>query len=308
MKAKGKIIFWIGLLACCLPLVNASSALVLGVLVASVLKNTTYSGQSSTWGGYLLKLAVIGLGFGINIRILLEDSQSNIGITALFVLGILGIGFLLGRFLKLDKIVVLLISAGTAICGGSAIAAVGSVVKANTEQMSVSTGVVFLLNAVALFVFPVLGHWLGLSQEQFGTWAAIAIHDTSSVIGAAAKYGDVALRVASITKMLRIFWIIPVSLILVVGVSRSFENFKIPIFILGFVLASILYSFLPSFKPFFALIYTCSKQLLVLSLYLIGASISFERLRKIGPSTFGQATILWLISCVLSLLFVIYYY
>lgn len=251
-----------------------------------------------------MKASVIGLGFGINIQVLLKSSQQNVGMTTLFVLGVLGVGFLLGRLLKIDRVTGLLIAVGTAICGGSAIAAVGSVLKADSDQLSMSTGVVFLLNAVALFTFPVIGHWVGLSQEQFGTWAAIAIHDTSSVVGAAAKYGDVALRVASITKMLRILWIIPVSLILVLSFAENRESFKIPLFIVGFLVASCLYSFVPLVQPVSEPIYRLAKQLMVVSLFLIGSGLSIESLKRVGGRVFLQAITLWILVSVAALVFV----
>ncbi|CAH0996501.1 hypothetical protein EMA8858_02633 [Emticicia aquatica] len=293
-------------IVCCFSFINATWALMIGLTFALIVGNQNQE-KTNLWGGYLLKTSVIGLGFGINIQVLAKAGQENIGTTAFFVLGVLTLGFLLGKLLKLDKTITLLISAGTAICGGSAIAAVGSVIKADANQLSVSTGVVFLLNAVALFVFPSIGHWLGLSQEQFGTWVAIAIHDTSSVVGAAAKYGDIALSIASITKMLRIIWIIPLSLILVFGISESRESFKIPSFIIGFVLASCFFSFLPIYKSFYQLFYHISKQMMVVSLYLIGTGISIENIRKVGRKVLFQAVGLWLIVCIVSLYFVTHF-
>jgi uncharacterized integral membrane protein (TIGR00698 family) len=275
----------------------------LGLLFA-LLWGNPFEKQSGKWGGYLLKTSVIGLGFGINIQVLLKSSQQNVGMTTLFVLGVLGIGFLLGRLLKIDHVTGLLIAVGTAICGGSAIAAVGSVLKADSDQLSMSTGVVFLLNAVALFAFPTIGHWVGLSQEQFGTWAAIAIHDTSSVVGAAAKYGDVALRVASITKMLRILWIIPISLILVLSFAENRESFKIPLFIVGFLVASCVYSFVPLVQPVSEPIYRLAKQLMVVSLFLIGSGLSLASLKQVGGRVFLQAITLWILVSVAALVFV----
>lgn len=307
LMKKQTIILGVLAIICCFPIINSTWALVLGLVFALTVGNPDKE-KTNSWGGYLLKASVIGLGFGINIQVLAKEGQENIGTTALFVLGVLSVGFLIGKFLKLDKTIVLLISAGTAICGGSAIAAVGSVIKADADKLSVSTGVVFLLNAIALFVFPAIGHWLGLSQIQFGTWAAIAIHDTSSVVGAAAKYGDVALSIASITKMLRIIWIIPVSLILVLGFSKNRESFKIPSFIVGFILASCLFSFFPAYKSIYLSLYGISKQLMVVSLLLIGSGISVENLKKIGGKVVFQAIGLWLIVCLLSLYYVIHHF
>ena len=300
-----KILFIVVFVLCLTPYVSAASALLLGLGFALWLKNP-FEAQSATWGGYLLKTSVIGLGFGINIQVLLKAGQENIGTTTLFVVGVLLLGYFSGKILKIDRLISLLVSVGTAICGGSAIAAVGSVMKANASQLSMATGVVFLLNAVALFVFPTIGHWAGLSQAQFGTWAAIAIHDTSSVVGAAAKYGDEALRVASITKMLRILWIIPVSLFLVLRFAENRESFKIPSFIIGFVLASCLFSFVPLPADLFKNLYLVAKQGLVASLFLIGAGISLQAVRQVGAKVLVQAVVLWVTVSVVSLLFVKY--
>ncbi len=288
---------------CCWPVITSSGALLLGLVFALAIGNP-FDGQAGRWGGYLLKASVIGLGFGINMQVLLKAGQDNIGTTTVFVLSVLTLGLLLSRLLGIDRLTGLLVSVGTAICGGSAIAAVGSVMKANPNQLSMATGVVFLLNAVALFVFPAAGHALGLSQEQFGTWAAIAIHDTSSVVGASARYGDTALHVASITKMLRILWIIPVSLLLVVGFAENRESFKIPMFIIGFVLASCLYSFVPLVQPLAKPVYAAAKQTMVVSLFLIGSNLSLSSLKAVGGAVLLQAVLLWLLVSIAALLFV----
>ena len=261
----------------------------------------------SKWSGLLLKASVIGFGFGIDIHVLLNAGKENIGITGGFVLGALAIGILLGTLLKIDKITALLISAGTAICGGSAIAAVGSTVKANPDQLSIATGTVFLLNALALFIFPALGHWLGLSQEQFGHWAAIAIHDTSSVVGASVHYGDEALKVASISKMLRILWIIPVLTILVIGSSKNSRTLKFPLFILGFILSSCLFSFVPSWQGLFNDLYAIAKQMMVVSLFMIGSGVSLQAMKQVvGGKVLLLAVALWVLVTITSLLVIIW--
>ena len=304
MKIK-QILFVVAFLCCFLPFIGASVALLVGLGFALLVGNP-FEKQASIWGGYLLKISVVGLGFGINIQVLLKAGQANVGTTTLFVLGVLALGYFLGKWLKIDRLTSLLISVGTAICGGSAIAAVGSVMKANANQLSMATGVVFLLNALALIAFPTIGHWAGLSQAQFGTWAAIAIHDTSSVVGAAAKYGDEALRVASITKMLRILWIIPVSLGLVLRFAENRESFKIPSFIIGFVLASCLFSFVPAGAFLFKNLYATAKQLMVVSLFLIGSGISLKAVQAVGRKVLLQAVLLWVVVSVVALLFVKY--
>ncbi len=304
---KSKQVFFFLLFAICLTsYVSSSIALLLGLAVALVVGNP-FQTQTSAWGGYLLKTSVVGLGFGINIQVLAKSGQDNIGITTVFVVGVLLVGYFLGKLLKTDRLISLLISVGTAICGGSAIAAIGSVMKANSNQLSMATGVVFLLNAAALIVFPVIGHWAGLSQEQFGVWAAIAIHDTSSVVGAAAKYGDVALQVASVTKMLRILWIIPVSLFLVLRFSENRESFKIPSFIIGFIVASCFFSFVPISPVIYQKAYLIAKQLMVASLFLIGASISLQSIRQVGAKVLAQAVILWVLVSIAAFVFVKYF-
>jgi len=304
MKIK-QILFVVVFLCCCLPLIGASVALLAGLGFALLVGNP-FEKQASIWGGYLLKTSVVGLGFGINIQVLLKAGQANIGTTTLFVIGVLALGYFLGKWLQIDRLTSLLISVGTAICGGSAIAAVGSVMKANANQLSMATGVVFLLNALALITFPIIGQWAGLSQVQFGTWAAIAIHDTSSVVGAAAKYGEEALRVASITKMLRILWIIPVSLGLVLRFAENRESFKIPTFIVGFVIASCLFSFVPAGAFFFKSVYAAAKQLMVVSLFLIGSGISLKAVQAVGRKVLLQAVLLWVVVSVVALVFVKY--
>ncbi len=289
--------------ACFWPAVSSSWALLAGLLFALVAGNP-FADKTGRWGGYLLKASVVGLGFGINSEVLLRAGQANIGTTTAFVLGALGAGLGLGAWLRLDRLTSTLIAVGTAICGGSAIAAVGSVLRASPAQLSLATGVVFLLNAVGLFVFPAIGHALGLSQQQFGTWAAIAIHDTSSVVAAAAAYGEEALRVASVTKMLRILWIIPVSLLLVLRVAENRESFKIPLFIVGFVAASCLYSFVPVLKPVAAPLYAAARQLMVVSLFLIGSGITLASLRQVGGPVLLQAVVLWLLVSGVSLVYV----
>lgn len=308
MKSQSLLFFFLALVCCVPSFISSSIALLLGIIFAiSFGNNFSFKAQTSTWGGYLLKSSVIGLGFGINFKVLLEAGINNMATTAFFVFGAMVIGLALGRLLKIDKKIALLVSAGTAICGGSAIAAVGSVVKADADQLSISTAVIFLLNALALFSFPAIGHWLGLSQMQFGTWAAIAIHDMSSVVGAATKYGDEALKIASITKMLRVLWIIPLSLALVLGFKENRESFKIPSFIIGFVLASCLFSFLPQFLNYYAILYKISKQIMVVSLFLIGSSISFGSIKKVGISVILQASAVWIIICLLSLYYVMFF-
>ncbi|MFT6204761.1 MAG: putative integral membrane protein (TIGR00698 family) [Spirosomataceae bacterium] len=303
MKIK-QITFFLLVVFTCFPFVGASLALILGVGFGLVIGNP-FQEKVSFYGSLLLRTSVVGLGFGINSHVLVEAGKNSVGVTTFFVFFVLSFGFLLGKLLKIDKVITLLISVGTAICGGSAIAAVSSVVKANPSQISIATATVFLLNAIALFIFPAIGHFAGLSQLQFGTWAAIAIHDTSSVVGAATKYGSEALEIASITKMLRILWIIPVSLALLLNFEKNRETFKIPGFIIGFVMASLLFSSFPEWQANLLILNKIAKQLLVVSLFLIGSGVSLTALKTVGGKVLLQAVMLWVIVSSVALVYVI---
>jgi uncharacterized integral membrane protein (TIGR00698 family) len=304
MRNYQKIFLLIGAGLCFFPFMQSSLSLLLGIAFGLVV-GSPFTEKTNKWGSLLLRSSIVGLGFGINTRILFEASKDNFGTTVFFVFFALLAGYLLGKAFAVDKIISLLISVGTAICGGSAIAAVSPIVKANSNQLTLSTGTIFLLNALALFIFPFLGHRLGLSQQQFGTWAAIAIHDTSSVVGSAANYGEIALETASITKMLRIVWIIPVSLLLAFSIKENRETFKVPLFIVGFVAASVLYSSFPQWQSTFSVINRFSKQLMVVSLFLIGSGISYSALKNIGGKVLLQATTLWLLVSALALFYVL---
>lgn len=297
------ILYFCVLLFCASPSIGGGLALIVGLGFNIILGNPL-GHNAVSFSNYLLKASVIGLGFGVNINVLLAAGQNNIGTTTLFVLGVLVIGLILGKILQIERVTSTLIGVGTAICGGSAIAAVGSILKASPTQLSIATGTVFLLNAVALFLFPVLGHYFELTQVQFGTWCAIAIHDTSSVVGAAAKYGDEALQIASITKMLRILWIIPVSLLLVLGIKENRESFKVPLFIIGFLLVCFIHSLFSDFTKFYDIAYKLAKQGLVMSLFVIGSNLSLDSIKKIGRQVFLQAIILWILVCIISLVFI----
>jgi uncharacterized integral membrane protein (TIGR00698 family) len=306
MKTQRFFLFIFGLLCCIPTLISSSIALLMGIFTVFCFGNK-YQDKTAKWGAYLLKSSVIGLGFGINFQVLLKAGENNFFSTAFFVFSAMILGLLFGKLLKIDKKIVLLISAGTAICGGSAIAAVSSVIKSDSNQVSIATGVVFILNALGLVVFPYLGNYLHLSQLQFGTWAAISIHDMSSVVGAASKYGDEALQVATITKMLRVLWIIPLSLALVLGIKENRESFKIPAFIIGFLATSFLYSVFPEYNAVYSILYKVSKQLMVLSLFFIGSSISFKSLKNVGVSVIIQASTVWILICILSLYYVSFF-
>lgn len=247
---------------------------------------------------YLLQYAVVGLGFGMNLHASLASGKEGMEFTVLSVAGTLLIGWFIGRkCMKINRNTSYLISSGTAICGGSAIAAVGPVLKAKDSEMSVALGTIFILNAIALFLFPAVGHALGMSQEDFGTWAAIAIHDTSSVVGAGAAYGEEALRIATTIKLTRALWIIPVALITSFIFKSKGQRISIPWFIFFFILAMLLNTYLlGSSETGIAIgnaINGFARKILTITLFFIGASLSRDVLKSVGARPLLQGSLLW---------------
>ena len=255
---------------------------------------------------YLLQYAVVGLGFGMNLHASLASGKEGMEFTILSVVGTLAVGWLIGRKLfKVDRNTAYLISSGTAICGGSAIAAVGPVLKAKGSEMSVALGTVFILNAVALFVFPAIGHMLGMSQQQFGTWAAIAIHDTSSVVGAGAAYGEEALRVATTIKLTRALWIIPVAFATMFLFKSKGQRVSIPWFIFFFVLAMLANTYLMGSVPQVGeAISDVARRALVVTMFFIGASLSTDVLKAVGVRPLLQGLLLWAVISVSTLVYI----
>ena len=255
----------------------------------------------------LLQYSVVGLGFAMNLYESLASGREGMLFTIISVVGTLAIGMLIGRkLLKVDKETAYLISSGTAICGGSAIAAVGPVIKAKPANMSVALAVVFVLNAVALFIFPSIGHWLSLSQQEFGTWAAIAIHDTSSVVGAGAAYGEEALKVATTIKLTRALWIIPLALATSFIFKSKDHKITIPWFILYFVIAILLNTFILDNVPSIGIIISgIARKCLTLTMFFIGASLSTDVLSTVGIKPLIQGILLWIVISIGSLLYII---
>ena len=247
---------------------------------------------------YLLQYAVVGLGFGMDLHASLASGKEGMEFTVLSVAGTILIGWFIGRkCMKINRNTSYLISSGTAICGGSAIAAVGPVLKAKDSEMSVALGTIFILNAIALFLFPAVGHALGMSQEDFGTWAAIAIHDTSSVVGAGAAYGEEALRIATTIKLTRALWIIPVALITSFIFKSKGQRISIPWFIFFFILAMLLNTYLlGSSETGIAIgnaINGFARKILTITLFFIGASLSRDVLKSVGARPLLQGILLW---------------
>jgi uncharacterized integral membrane protein (TIGR00698 family) len=282
------------------PAVTAPAALALGALIGLTAGNP-HRGRTQQIATRLLQSCIVGLGFGMSFGVVLGVGGMGVVYTLVVVAGTLGAGHWLGRLLGVEGEVSLLISSGTGICGGSAIAAVGSAIRARGEAMGVALAVVFVLNAVALYVFPLTGRMLGLSQSQFGVWAALAIHDTSSVVGAASVYGEVALQQATVLKLARALWIMPLALgaaVLVRRRGRSDAGGGIPVpwFILLFVLAAIIRSLsAPALVPFLDVIVRAARLALPLVLFLIGAGLTRPTLRAVGPLPMAQAALLWLL-------------
>lgn len=255
----------------------------------------------------LLQYSVVGLGFGMNLYESLASGSKGMAFTIVSVVGTLLIGMFIGRkLLKTDRETSYLISSGTAICGGSAIAAVGPVIKAKPASMSVALAVVFILNAIALFIFPSIGHWLGLTQQEFGTWAAIAIHDTSSVVGAGAAYGEEALQIATTIKLTRALWIIPLALVTSFIFKSKDSKITIPWFILYFIIAILLNTFvLDSVPQVGTIISGIARRFLTLTMFFIGASLSMDTIRAVGIRPLIQGVLLWIVISVGSLLYII---
>ncbi len=288
------------------PFTPAAAALAGGALLALTLGNPLVS-RTRAWSQQLLPLAVVGLGADMNLRAVARAGLHGLGITALSLLLVLALGWWLARLLKVERDVGLLISVGTAICGGSAIAAVAPVLRAREQEVSVALATVFLLNAAALLIFPPLGHLTHLGQDAFGLWAALAIHDTSSVVGAGLAYGPRALEVATTVKLARALWIVPLTLVIGWWMGRRGEAppeappVKKPWFIGGFLLMAALVTFVPALHTPGQLVAVAARRMLVLTLFLIGAGLSREALRNVGFRPFLQGLLLWVAVGILGL-------
>lgn len=274
-------------------------ALAAGVLVALLIGNP-WPQLTATLGSRLLQVAVVALGFGISLDALIRAGSTGVALTVLLIAAILAFGVTLGRWMAVERDVSLLVTAGTSICGGSAVAALGSAIGASRESMSVAVATVFVLNAIALYVFPPIGHWLDLSQHQFGVWAALAIHDTSSVVGAAASYGPDALQEATILKLARALWILPMVLLVPRWRGQPRDPSKtavaIPWFIGLFILAAVARSFAtPGTIRWFDAAARGGRMVLAVTLFLIGAGLSRQQLRAVGPRPLLHGLLLWIV-------------
>lgn len=288
-----KNLFFLGIILAASGVFSPPLALAAGLIYGLSLAHPFHL-DSKRLSKFLLQLSVVLLGFGMNLSQVLKAGKSGFVYTAIGITFALSLGIFLGRVLGVGKTQSFLIAAGTAICGGSAIAALGPVAKADDEEMAVSMGAVFVLNSVALFVFPVVGAWAGLTQQQFGLWSALAIHDTSSVVGAAAKYGAVALSIAVTVKLARALWIVPLALGTAAR-SRSKAKVQWPWFILYFCLAAVVNSYFPLWHSLCVRLSDLGRAGLSVTLFLIGTGISRETLKQVGPRPLIQGLVLWVI-------------
>ena len=278
-----------------LPTATAPVALFVGLIFAFVFP-MPFPKFNKKGSKYLLQASVVGLGFGMSVTEALKSGGQGMMFTIVSVIGVMAFGVLIGYWLHLNRKTSYLISAGTAICGGSAIAAVGPVLRANDEEMAVSLGVIFILNAIALFIFPPMGHYFGMTDQQFGTWAAIAIHDTSSVVGAGDAFSQHACEIATVIKCTRALWIIPLAFVtMFLFRDKNSAKVSIPWFILLFVLAMIVNTYLGLPSELTGGIVYVAKKLLVVTLFFIGASLSLSTVRRVGVRPLLLAVLLWVI-------------
>lgn len=281
---------------CFTPYLGSASALVLGVLIAIIFENPF---PTQKYIHTLLALAVSGLGAGMNLITVAHVGMQGLGTTFISIFSVFIIGFLLIKILKIEKEAGLLITAGTAICGGSAIAAITPVIKAKPQSTTVALGTVFILNAIALIIFPPIGHYFHMSENNFGLWSALAIHDTSSVVGATIAYGKEAAVIGTTVKLARALWIVPLTLIFSYFIKNESDNKtkpKKPWFILWFLIMAALVTWIPAIKPIGIIIEMVARKIMVLTLFLIGLNLSKETIKSVGIKPFLLGLLLWILT------------
>jgi uncharacterized integral membrane protein (TIGR00698 family) len=295
-----KAIFFSVVALCLSSFISPPIALLIGLIIAQTIGHP-YQQHNHKATRILLQVSVVGLGFGMNVTAALKAGKEGVLYTILSIITTFIVGYIISRLLQIENKTAYLISAGTAICGGSAIAAVSPIIKAEEKQISVALGTIFILNSVALFIFPPIGHALHMSQTQFGLWCAIAIHDTSSVVGASSKYGAQALEIATTVKLARALWIIPVAFISALIFKNKTSKVSIPWFIGLFILAIIANTYIPIINLIGPYIVIVAKLGLTLTLFLIGAGLSGKVLRSVGLKPLLLGVILWLFISLSSL-------
>src|ERR1700720_1273969 len=299
LKLNTKTLFFVGLILCATGVVSPPVALTLGLIFGLSFEHP-YLADSRELSRFLLQASVVGLGFGMNLHEVLRAGRSGFVYTAAGISFALIVGLLLGRLLRVNKTASILISTGTAICGGSAIAAVAPIIGASDEEIAISLGTIFILNSIALLIFPPLGWALHLTQTQFGLWAALAIHDTSSVVGAAAKYGAQALLVGTTVKLARALWIVPLALG-TAAVKHSRTRVPLPWFILFFCLAAMVNTYVPGFGNVDRWAFSAGRLGLTATLFLIGTGISVATLKSVGWRPLLQGVLLWIMVAAVTL-------
>jgi len=292
--------FYIIPVCCLFPFFSAPLALFLGIVLAFLYKGEEVV-RTKKITKYLLQASVVCMGFQMSMNEVIQTGKTGFAITVVSVLVTVLFGIVVGKMLKVEKNTTLLISSGTAICGGSAIAAVAPVLDAKSNQISFSLAVIFVLNAVALFIFPAIGHLLNMDQTHFGYWAAIAIHDTSSVVGACSAYGEEALQVGTTVKLVRTLWIIPLALCIALFNKNKTSKINIPWFILFFVVAILIGNYIPGMEETNGHLSWLGKKGMMVSLFFIGTSIKMEDVKKTGFKAFLLGIILWIVIGILSL-------
>jgi uncharacterized integral membrane protein (TIGR00698 family) len=295
-----RALFFVGLILAATGLLSPPLALLAGLIYGFSFTHP-FQLQTRKFTNYLLQASVVGLGFGMNLHEVVRAGRSGFLYTAIGISTAMLLGFFLGRLLEVGRKVSFLITVGTAICGGSAIAAMAPITHANDEEMAVSLGTVFVLNSIALLLFPFVGYGLHLSQSQFGLWAALAIHDTSSVVGAAAKYGNEALAIGTTVKLARALWIVPLAL-LTAYAMKSRVRIRWPWFILFFCLAAVANTYFPLSAPAYPFLSRLGKLGLTATLFLIGTGLSKDTLKRVGTRPLVQGVLLWAIVAIASLL------
>lgn len=294
-----QLLFGGALAACCLPIVGTPLALTAGIAFGLAGANP-WPAKTSAWSKKLLQISVVGLGFGLGLGEVVQAGRDAFVYTIIGISLTMLVGKLLGHLLQVAPTTATLVSFGTAICGGSAIAAMAPVIKARDEDTAVALATVFSLNAVALVLFPPIGHLMHLSEQQFGLWAALAIHDTSSVVGAAAAYGGAALVVGTTVKLARAIWIMPCALG-AAWLNKSEQRTTIPLFIPGFVAATAVRALAPQALPLWNGLFATARQALVVTLFLIGAGLSRQVLHRLGVRPLVMGIVLWAIVSITSL-------
>jgi len=305
-----KMLFILVGFVCLMPYISAAAALLAGLIFTLAVGNP-FSCHTKTWSSKLLAFSIVGLGAGMDLSVVMDVGMKGLVITAVSIVLTLLTGWFLACVFRLRGNVGTLIAVGTAICGGSAIAAVSPVLKAKDSEIAVALGIVFILNALALIFFPLIGHFLGMSEYQFALWSALAIHDTSSVVGATMQYGAEALQVGTTLKLVRALWILPVVGLLAfymscrqkaAGGSAQGANIKFPWFIFAFIGMAVLVNSFPALQSVGEIVASFAKRGLVLALFFIGASLSIDSIRQVGVKPFLYGTVLWFLVASVSVL------